>query len=209
MSALVVPPHVPLAVTAGFALDSSACSVTFTWPRRSGRALHSSATAPCDDFGHGTHVMGTGVGDDKAGNQIGVAPRAKWIGCRNMEEGVGRPSSYLECFDFFLAPWDSSGGNPDPARAPHVIGNSWSCPLGAPPQGEGCVPKSLRRAVNTARAAGIFVVASAGNEGPGCSTIAEPAGIHAAVDCDRPAAAERRQRVARIGRAHREDGPRS
>ena len=139
------------------------------------------STAPCDDFGHGTHVMGTAVGDDRAGNQIGVAPRAKWIACRNMEEGVGRPSSYVECFDFFLAPWDSSGGNPDPARAPHVIGNSWSCPLGAPPQGEGCVPKSLRRAVNTARAAGIFVVASAGNDGPGCSTVSEPAGIHAAV----------------------------
>jgi subtilisin family serine protease len=98
-----------------------------------------------------------------------------------MEEGVGRPSSYVECFDFFLAPWDSHGLNPDPARAPHVISNSWSCPLGAPPAGEGCAPKSLRKAVNAARAAGIFVVASAGNEGPGCSTVAEPPGIHAGV----------------------------
>jgi serine protease AprX len=30
-------------------------------------------TVPCDDNGHGTHTMGTGVGDDGAGNQIGSA----------------------------------------------------------------------------------------------------------------------------------------
>ena len=137
-----------------------------------------SSTVPCDDFGHGTHVMGTGVGNDGGANQIGVAPRAKWIACRNMEEGFGRPSSYVECFDFFLAPWDANGVNPDPARAPHVIGNSWSCPIGAPPGGEGCAPKSLRKTVNAVRAAGIFVVVSAGNEGPGCSTVAEPPAIH-------------------------------
>jgi subtilisin family serine protease len=40
---------------------------------------------PCDDNGHGTHTTGTAVGDDSAGNQIGVAPGAKWIGCRNMD----------------------------------------------------------------------------------------------------------------------------
>jgi serine protease AprX len=31
--------------------------------------------APCDDDGHGTHTMGTMLGDDGAGTQIGVAPR--------------------------------------------------------------------------------------------------------------------------------------
>ncbi|MBY0275115.1 S8 family serine peptidase [Candidatus Binatia bacterium] len=130
---------------------------------------------PCDDNGHGTHVMGTGVGDDKLGNQIGVAPRAKWIACRNMEEGFGKPSRYLECFDFFLAPWDAAGLNPDPARAPHVISNSWSCTAS-----EGCVPRSLRKAVKAARAAGIFVVASAGNSGSACSSIATPPAIYPA-----------------------------
>jgi subtilisin family serine protease len=137
-----------------------------------------SSPVPCDDSGHGTHVTGTGVGDDGQGNQIGVAPRAKWIACRNMEQGVGRPSQYIECFDFFLAPWDANGKNPDPARAPHVISNSWSCTLGAPPSGESCVPKSLRSAVHAARAAGIFVVVSAGNDGPGCSTIVDPPAIY-------------------------------
>ena len=43
---------------------------------------------PCDDHGHGTHTTGTAVGDDGAGNQIGVAPGAKWIGCRNMDMGT-------------------------------------------------------------------------------------------------------------------------
>ena len=128
---------------------------------------------PCDDFGHGTHVLGTGIGDDHAGNQIGVAPRAKWIACRNMDEGVGRPSSYVECFDFFLAPWDVNGANPDPARAPHVISNSWSCT-----KSEGCGARSLRKAVKAARAAGIFVVVSAGNSGPTCSSISDPPSIH-------------------------------
>src|SRR6187399_2204881 len=46
-------------------------------------------TQPCDDSGHGTHTTGTMVGDDGAGNQVGVAPDAKWIGCRNMDEGTG------------------------------------------------------------------------------------------------------------------------
>jgi serine protease AprX len=82
---------------------------------------------PCDDGLHGTHTMGTMIGDDGLGNQIGVAPGAKWIGCRNMERGWGQPSTYIECFQWFLAPTDLDGLNPDVARAPHVINNSWYC----------------------------------------------------------------------------------
>ena len=58
---------------------------------------------PCDDGSHGTHTMGTIVGDDGQGNQIGVAPEADWIGCRNMENGYGTPTTYIECFEWFLA----------------------------------------------------------------------------------------------------------
>ena len=46
---------------------------------------------PCDDNGHGTHTIGTAVGDDGAGNQIGMAPGAKWIGCRKYQ-GNGTPA---------------------------------------------------------------------------------------------------------------------
>ncbi len=138
-----------------------------------------SLSVPCDDYGHGTHTLGTGIGDDGKGNKIGVAPGAKWIACRNMEDGVGRPSQYIECFQFFLAPWTLQGQNPRPALAADVISNSWTCPLGAPPDGEGCTPDSLKAAVSAERAAGIFVVASAGNDGgAGCASVDEPPAIY-------------------------------
>ena len=127
---------------------------------------------PCDDvsIGHGTHTMGIMVGGD-AENAVGVAPQAQWIGCRNMERGRGSPATYLECFDFFLAPTDLSGENPDPALAPHVINNSWLCP-----PGEGCNQANaqlLEDAVSNLRAAGILVVSSAGNDYAqlGCSSV--------------------------------------
>ncbi|GMU42373.1 MAG: S8 family serine peptidase [Xanthomonadales bacterium] len=131
---------------------------------------------PCDDHNHGTHTMGTMVGDDGAGNQVGVAPGARWIGCRNMNAGNGTASSYASCFQFFLAPTDRAGNNPDPARAPHVINNSWGCP-----PSEGCTaPDILRSVVENVRAAGILVVASAGNSGSSCSSVSDPPAIYAA-----------------------------
>lgn len=126
---------------------------------------------PCDDRGHGTHTMGTMVGSDSV-NQIGVAPDAQWIGCRNMERGWGKPSTYLECMEWFLAPTDVNGDNPDPTKAPHVMNNSWSCP-----EIEGCNPGNfelLRQAVVNLRAAGIVVVVSAGNSGNSCSSVSAP-----------------------------------
>ncbi|MFN0176940.1 MAG: S8 family peptidase [Saprospiraceae bacterium] len=128
---------------------------------------------PCDDHSHGTHTMGTMTGDDSQGNQIGVAPEARWIACRNMERGWGKPSSYIECFQWFLAPTDLGGQNPDPDRAPHVINNSWYCAVE-----EGCtdmtVNELLRTAVINLKTSGVVVVVSNGNSGPGCSTTSTP-----------------------------------
>jgi len=126
--------------------------------------------APCDDHGHGTHTAGTFAGDDHGSNQTGVAPGAKWIGCRNMDEGVGSPATYIECMQFMMAPTDLNDKNPDPDKAPDVISNSWGCP-----PSEGCtVGDELRKAVNKVNAAGILFVAAAGNAGPSCSTITDP-----------------------------------
>ncbi len=133
---------------------------------------------PCDDDEHGTHTMGTMIGDDGTGNQIGMAPGARWIGCRNMNVGVGTLESYVECFQFYLAPTDLSDKNANPAKAPHVINNSWGCPTD-----EGCNSSNfatMETVVNNLRAAGVVVVASAGNDGTkGCSSINTPAAIFA------------------------------
>jgi serine protease AprX len=132
------------------------------------------APAPCDDTDHGTHTMGTMVGDDGGGNQIGMAPGAKWIGCRNMDQGNGTPATYTECFQWMIAPTDLANMNPDPSKAPHVINNSWGCP-----PSEGCTdPNVLKLVVENTRAAGIVVVVSAGNSGPGCSSVDTPAAIY-------------------------------
>ncbi len=131
-------------------------------------------TEPCDDNGHGTHTMGTIVGDDGGSNQVGMAPGAKWISCRNMNEGIGTPTTYSECFQWFIAPTDLNDQNPDPSKAPHVISNSWACP-----DFEGCVDKNvLLEVVENTRAAGIAVVVSAGNSGSGCSTVSDPPAIY-------------------------------
>ncbi len=122
---------------------------------------------PVDDHSHGTHTMGTMVGDDGAGNRIGMAPGARWIGCRNMERGWGTPATYTECFEWLIAPTDLNGQNPDPSKAPDVINNSWTCP----PSEGGTDPLILLSIVERVRAAGIVVVASAGNSGPGASSI--------------------------------------
>jgi len=149
-----------------------------------GSATASTCTQPasnfaCDDGSHGTHTMGTMVGDDLANEQIGVAPDAKWIGCRNMNRGIGRPDTYLRCMQWLLAPTDLAGLNPNPSLAPHVVNNSWVCPRVA----ENCDPIDvLQQGVATLRAAGILFVAAAGNSGnagaSGCSTITDPPALY-------------------------------
>jgi subtilisin family serine protease len=132
---------------------------------------------PCDDYGHGTHTAGIMVGDDGGSNQIGMAPGAKWIGCRNMDEGYGTPARYVECFEFFLAPYPV-GGTPeqgDPTLAPDVVNNSWSCPAS-----EGCDAGTLEAAIEALRQAGIVVVVSATNRGPACTTVADPPALYQA-----------------------------
>jgi len=137
------------------------------------------AQVPCDDQGHGTHTVGTMVGDATviSDTVLGMAPDAQWIGCRNMRNGVGTPASYTACFEFFLAPYPQ-GGDPTtdgrPELAPHIINNSWGCP-----PFEGCDAESLRQMVETVRAAGQMVVSSAGNEGfGGCGSVESPIAIY-------------------------------
>ncbi len=132
---------------------------------------------PCDDFFHGSHTTGTAIGDDGGANQIGMAPGAKWIACRNMDVGVGTPARYIECMEFFLAPYPV-GGDPsqgDPTKAPDITINSWGCP-----PSEGCAVNTLQAAVEAQAAAGIMMVVAAGNAGSSCSTVLDPPSFYAA-----------------------------
>jgi subtilisin family serine protease len=74
-----------------------------------------------------------------------------------------------------VAPTDLNDLNPDPSQAPHVINNSWLCP-----ESEGCSHDTLKTVVENTRAAGIVVVASAGNSGSACSSISSPPAIYEA-----------------------------
>ncbi|MEH1099646.1 S8 family serine peptidase, partial [Micromonospora sp. CPCC 205561] len=131
--------------------------------------------APTDQGGHGTHTLGSAVG--RGG--IGVAPGARWVGCVNLDRNLGNPAYYLDCLQFMLAPFPT-GGDPftdgRPARAPEILTNSWGCPAI-----EGCDPGVLRPATAALEAAGILVVAAAGNTGPYCGSIDDPPAPYADV----------------------------
>jgi subtilisin family serine protease len=124
-------------------------------------------TAPNDGNGHGTHTSGTMVGDDGAGNQIGVAPGAKLIHCKSYTDaGSANDANVLTCFQFFLAPWDLNHLNPNSAKAPNAINNSWGWGGGN--------HTTFVAAINALQSAGILVEASAGNDGPACQTLGSP-----------------------------------
>ncbi len=130
-------------------------------------ATDTSPTAPRDVFGHGTHTTGTMVGDDGGTNQIGMAPGAQTIHCKNMDDsGGGWDATFIECFQWDLAPWDLSGQNPRPELAPDAVNNSWGYWGGGVPQFED--------EIAALQAAGILVEVSAGNEGPSCRTLRSP-----------------------------------
>ncbi len=128
--------------------------------------------SPQDIGGHGTHTLGIALG-----KITGVAPDATWYACVNLARNLGDPPLYLNCMQFMLAPYPMNGDpftDGDPSKGAHVSNNSWGCP----PM-EGCDPDALLYATNAMRAAGIFVEASAGNDGPACETVNSPLSLYA------------------------------
>ncbi|APU14299.1 S8 family serine peptidase [Actinoalloteichus fjordicus] len=130
----------------------------------------SPSTVPCDNHGHGTHVTGTMIGDDRAGNQIGVAPGAQWISAKGCEGGTGcSESALLGATQWMLAPTDTDGQNPRADLRPHIVNNSWGVPNGP------AVDSTFDEVIAAWDASGIFALFSNGNSGPGCDTIDSPA----------------------------------
>ncbi|MFI6478342.1 S8 family serine peptidase [Nonomuraea sp. NPDC050663] len=117
--------------------------------------------APCDNQGHGTHVMGTMLGQ----NGIGVAPGATWIAAKGCEARTCSDASLLSAGQWIAAPTDLSGANPRPELAPDIVNNSWGGPGGDP---------WYQEIVDSWVAAGIFPMFSSGNSGPACGTAGSP-----------------------------------
>ncbi|SCE65902.1 Serine protease, subtilisin family [Micromonospora coriariae] len=121
---------------------------------------------PCDVNGHGTHTMGTMMGDDGQGNQIGVAPDAQWIeanGCDTCSD-----ADLLESGQWITAPTRTDGTDADPAMRPQVVNNSWGAVAA------GAIDDWYQDITDAWAAAGIFSAWSAGNSGPGCQTTSSP-----------------------------------
>jgi subtilisin family serine protease len=129
--------------------------------------LHHCSGKPCDTFGHGTHTMGTMVGDDGGANQIGVAPAAKWIEAAALPDGNGTDQSLLDSGQWVIAPTNLKGKKPKPELRPDVVSNSWGIP------GDDTDPW-YQATVDAWIASGIFPAWAAGNEGPSCSSLREP-----------------------------------
>ncbi|GGM30050.1 hypothetical protein GCM10010102_26930 [Promicromonospora citrea] len=123
--------------------------------------------APCDVDAHGTHVMGTMVGDDGEGNQIGVAPDADWIaanGCASCSD-----TDLLASGQWILAPTRADGSDPDPAQRPHIVNNSWGQVQ------PGLIDDFMSEEIDAWEAAGIFGAWAAGNAGEaGCQSTSSP-----------------------------------
>jgi len=119
------------------------------------------AAGACDNNGHGTHTMGTMVGDDdpSLANQVGMAPNAKWIACKGCGTNNCTDFALNSCADWILAP----GGNT--ANRPNIVNNSW---------GGGSGDTWFQAKVQAWVTAGIFPAFSSGNSGPGCNTIGDP-----------------------------------
>jgi subtilisin family serine protease len=120
---------------------------------------------PCDNIGHGTHTMGTMVGDDGAGNQIGVAPGATWIAVKGCEYDGCSDTALFAAGQWILAPTDLTGANPRPDLRPNIVNNSW---------GDGGGNFGYQQIVQAWNAAGIFPQFSIGNAGPNCGTAGSP-----------------------------------
>ncbi len=127
-------------------------------------AAGSCTAAPCDNNGHGTHTMGTMLGNDGGANQIGVAPGAKWISANGC---CPSDAALISSGEWMLAPTDLENENPDTTKRPNIVNNSWGT----------TVPSNdpFMEDIELAWAAsGIFGTWSNGNSGPACETSGAP-----------------------------------
>jgi uncharacterized repeat protein (TIGR01451 family) len=136
--------------------------------------LGPSLTAGPFDYGaHGTHTMGTMVGDGGTpGTQVGLAPGAQWIAISlnelSIEGSTADDIMGFKAFQWMLCPTDLSGdlATADCSKAPDVVNNSWGS---ANPTDD-----TFRPAIRALRAGGVAPVFAAGNPSAGPGSIGSP-----------------------------------
>ncbi|MGD8395798.1 MAG: S8 family serine peptidase [Candidatus Eiseniibacteriota bacterium] len=135
--------------------------------------LGNGTTFPTDNYGHGTHVMGTLTGLGVATvDTVGVAWGAEWIACNAIDQSVGSEfdNDVITCFQWLSDP----DGDPQTVDdVPDVVQNSWRINEGFPGGYTDCDPRWWA-AMDGCEAAGCAVVFSAGNEGSAPMTIGSP-----------------------------------
>ena len=128
-------------------------------------AAGTSPSAPSDGNGHGTHTMGTMVGDDGAGNQIGVAPGAKWIAANGC---CPSDAALITSGQWMLEPTDLDGREPGREQAAERHQQL----LGLEPAVERPVHGGHQHGLDGLRASSAR--SSNGNSGPACQTSGSP-----------------------------------
>lgn len=128
------------------------------------------STTPNDCDGHGTHTVGTMTGrSTTTADTVGVAPDAQWIAAKTICSSP-HTSNSVAAFQWALNP----DGNPSTITdMPDAIGNSWYDP-DVTNECSGIWKTTL----DAMEAAGVAIVFSAGNSGPGTSTITKPKNIN-------------------------------
>ena len=136
----------------------------YNWYDPQGRA-----NKPTDEQGHGTHTMGTMIGQAEGeGVAVGVAPGAHWIAAQGCESTYCSDADLFLSAQWMLAPTRLDGSDPRPDLRPHIINNSWAY---------GSDNSWYAPYTAAWRAAGIFPVFAAGNAESGaaqCQSVASP-----------------------------------
>lgn len=119
---------------------------------------------------HGTHTMGTMCGVYTAtGDTLGVAPGAYWIASNSLIGGSPHTSRSIAAFQWAANPDGNINTMND---VPDVVSCSWFDPNITTTECSGA--SGYWAAVDALEALGSAVVWSAGNSGPGVSTITSP-----------------------------------
>lgn len=150
----------------GLAKDLKTVSHDYCWYDPEGFA-----PIPHDCHGHGSHTMGTMVGDG-----IGIAPEAKWIAAQGCDEEGCSQSRLLSSAQWVMCPTDTDGLNPRCELGADVVNNSWG--------GEITDEESLTwftGAVEAWLASGMIPIFAQGNSGPDCGTVGTPGDLESVI----------------------------